>query len=75
MKDLRFSVLCSLYYKESPIPFLIPLSISMIVGILLNNLKPKNKNLYAQEKTSQSQQNKYKENLQPIGCRFFLYIV
>ena len=42
-------VFISLYYKESPIPFLIPLTISMIVGILLNNLKPKNKNLYAKD--------------------------
>lgn len=42
-------VFISIYYKESPIPFLIPLSISMFLGIILNNLKPKNKNLYAKD--------------------------
>lgn len=42
-------VFISLYYKETPIPFLIPFTISMIIGIVLNNLKPKNKNLYAKD--------------------------
>lgn len=41
--------LVGLYYKESITPFLIPTSISMILGIVLNNLKPKNKNLYAKD--------------------------
>ena len=39
----------SLYYKESTTPFLIPFAISMIIGIILNNLKPQNKNLYAKD--------------------------
>ena len=42
-------ILVGLYYKESITPFLIPTSISMILGIVLNNLKPKNKNLYAKD--------------------------
>ena len=33
-------ILVELYYKESITPFLIPTSISMILGIVLNNLKP-----------------------------------
>ena len=42
-------ILVGLYYKESISPFIIPLSISMILGIFLNNLKPENKNLYAKD--------------------------
>ena len=42
-------VLISLYYKETPLPFLIPFTISMIIGIILNNLKPKSQNLYAKD--------------------------
>ncbi len=42
-------ILVALYYKESIIPFLIPTTISMIIGIILNNLKPQNKNLYAKD--------------------------
>lgn len=42
-------ILVALYYKEAITPFLIPTSISMILGIVLNNLKPQNKNLYAKD--------------------------
>ena len=42
-------ILIGLYYKESITPFLIPTSLSMILGIVLNNLKPKNQNLYAKD--------------------------
>ena len=42
-------IFVGLYYKESITPFLIPTSISMILGIVLNNLKPKTKNLYAKD--------------------------
>ena len=42
-------IIVALYYKESITPFLIPSFISMIAGIILNNLKPKNKNLYAKD--------------------------
>ena len=42
-------IIVALYYKESITPFLIPSFISVIAGIILSNLKPKNKNLYAKD--------------------------
>lgn len=42
-------IIISLYYKETITPFIIPTSISLIVGIILNSLKPQNKNLYAKD--------------------------
>lgn len=42
-------VLIGLYYKESIIPYLIPSLVSLVIGLLLNSLKPDNKNLYAKD--------------------------
>ena len=42
-------VLIGLYYKESIVPYIIPSLVSLAVGILLNSLKPTNKNLYAKD--------------------------
>ena len=39
----------SFIYKESIIPFIIPLIISLVLGLILNNIEPKNKNLYAKD--------------------------
>lgn len=48
-----FLLLCplivSIIYKEDIFAFLIPLIISMTLGLLLNTLKPENKNLYAKD--------------------------
>lgn len=46
---LFFPVLISLIYKENIMPFIIPMSISLILGLLLNLLKVKNKNLFAKD--------------------------
>lgn len=46
---LLFPIIISLIYHESPLPFIIPSIISFIIGITLNLLKPKNKNLYAKD--------------------------
>ncbi|MDE5889309.1 MAG: TrkH family potassium uptake protein, partial [Bacilli bacterium] len=42
-------VIVSLIYKESPNSFLIPLFLSLTIGIILNSLKVKNKNMYAKD--------------------------
>lgn len=42
-------IIIALYYKESLIPFIIPTIISLILGILLNRLKPETKYLYAKD--------------------------
>ena len=42
-------VIIGLYYKESIIPYLIPSLVSLVIGLLLNSLKPDNKNLYAKD--------------------------
>ena len=42
-------IIIGLIYKEPIIPFLVPLAISLVLGIILNNLKPENKNLYAKD--------------------------
>ena len=46
---LLIPMFISLIYKESLIPFVIPAIISLILGILLNRIKPKNKFLYAKD--------------------------
>lgn len=42
-------IIVSLVYKESIIPFIIPALISLVLGVLLNRLKPKNKYMYAKD--------------------------
>jgi trk system potassium uptake protein TrkH len=42
-------IIVSLVYKDSIIPFIIPALISLILGILLNRLKPTNKYMYAKD--------------------------
>ena len=39
----------SLFFKESILPFLIPLMISIIVGILLNSIKSESKRIYSKD--------------------------
>ena len=39
----------SLIYKENIIPFIVPISVSLLLGIILNNIKNENKNLYAKD--------------------------
>ena len=39
----------SFIYKENIIPFIIPTIISLVLGIILNSIDPKNKNLYAKD--------------------------
>ena len=46
---LLFPIIVSLIYKESFIGFIIPLIISLVLGLLLNRLKPKNKTLFARD--------------------------
>jgi len=46
---LLFPILISLINKESFIGFIIPLLMSLGLGLLLNTLKPKNKTLYAKD--------------------------
>ena len=46
---LLFPIIVSLIYKENFIGFIIPLFISLLLGILLNSLEPKNKTLYAKD--------------------------
>lgn len=42
-------IIVSLIYKDSIIPFIIPALISLILGVLLNRLKPTNKYMYAKD--------------------------
>ena len=42
-------IIVSLVYKDSIIPFIIPALISLILGVLLNRLKPTNKYMYAKD--------------------------
>jgi trk system potassium uptake protein TrkH len=42
-------IIVSLIYKDSIIPFVIPALISLILGVLLNRLKPTNKYMYAKD--------------------------
>ena len=42
-------IIIALYYKEPIIPFIIPAIISLILGIILNKLKPETKYLYAKD--------------------------
>lgn len=42
-------IIVSLIYKDSIIPFIIPALISLILGVLLNRLKPINKYMYAKD--------------------------
>lgn len=42
-------IIVSLIYKDSIIPFVIPALISLILGVLLNRLKPINKYMYAKD--------------------------
>jgi len=42
-------IIIGLIYKEPITPFLVPLTISIILGIILNSLKPEDKNLYAKD--------------------------
>lgn len=46
---LLFPIIVSLIYKESFVGFIIPLIISLVLGLLLNKLKPKNKTLFARD--------------------------
>lgn len=42
-------IIVSLVYKEPIIPFIIPAIISLVLGVLLNRLIPKNKYMYAKD--------------------------
>ncbi|MGN0966863.1 MAG: TrkH family potassium uptake protein [Candidatus Coprovivens sp.] len=42
-------IIVSLVYKETILPFIIPAIISLVLGVLLNRLKPKNKYMYAKD--------------------------
>ena len=42
-------IIVSIVYKNSIIPFIIPAISSLILGVLLNRLKPKNKYMYAKD--------------------------
>lgn len=46
---LLFPIIVSLIYKERFLPFVVPMLISLLLGILLNSLKVKNKTLYARD--------------------------
>ncbi|MGN1372281.1 MAG: TrkH family potassium uptake protein [Candidatus Coprovivens sp.] len=46
---LLFPLIVSLIYHESINPFIIPAIISITFGIILNNIKVKNKNIYAKD--------------------------
>ena len=46
---MLFPILVSLIYKEPIKPFLLPLSISLIFGMLLNSIKVDNMSLYAKD--------------------------
>ncbi len=46
---LLFPLLVCLIYKENIIPFLTPLVVSLLIGLLLNSLKIKNTSLYAKD--------------------------
>lgn len=46
---LLFPTIVSFIYKESIIPFILPTIISLILGLILNNIEPENKNLYAKD--------------------------
>lgn len=46
---LLFPILVSIFYKENFLAFIVPLLISLLLGCLLNSLKPKNTTLYAKD--------------------------
>ena len=46
---MTLPMIVSIIYKESIWPFLIPAIISLIIGVILNLLKPENKLLYAKD--------------------------
>lgn len=46
---LILPIIVSIIYKENTLIFLIPLCISLIIGLLLNFIKTENKNIYAKD--------------------------